>query len=136
MHDVRKTVVLRCALYPLHRFSAKYASESRAASKAKAVAALEEMRARLKEKALTSSSGRRGPRGESGAHCYLIGSGFTYADIVMATALQSVKGVGPPYSRSAGARMQDIIGVGNEYEDLLAWRDELFRRHWSVEEGR
>lgn len=44
---------------------------------------------------------------------YILGEGFTYADIVMAVAMQPVKPVGPPYSKQAGAHALVDLLPGN-----------------------
>jgi glutathione S-transferase len=61
---------------------------------------------------------------------YLLGT-FTYADIVMATLLQGVSPVSEDYIRLGPAtrRVWTRTELAAEFADLLAWRDELYRRH-------
>lgn len=51
---------------------------------------------------------------------YILGDGFTYADIVMAVAMQPVKPVGPPYSKQAGARALVDLLPGNTCKGAAA----------------
>jgi len=68
----------------------------------------------------------------SGGH-YLLGAarGFSYADIVMATSLQGVKPVEHPSfpMRPATRAAWTSSSLVEEFQDLLAWRDRIYREH-------
>jgi glutathione S-transferase len=66
----------------------------------------------------------------AGGSSYLLGS-FTYADIVMAVLLQSVVPVVQPHIPLGPAtrRVWTSPVLAAEFADLVAWRDQLYRRH-------
>ena len=61
---------------------------------------------------------------------YLLGA-FSYADIVMATTLQSVSPVDKRYIRLGGATQKAWTQkeLAAEFADLITWRDQLYARH-------
>jgi glutathione S-transferase len=60
---------------------------------------------------------------------YILGE-LSYADIVMAAALQFVKPVDPRYIKlgPASARAWTDLELCDRYRDLLDWRDALYAR--------
>mmetsp|Transcript_36218 Transcript_36218/g.80591 ORF Transcript_36218/g.80591 Transcript_36218/m.80591 type:complete len:280 (-) Transcript_36218:391-1230(-) len=105
------------ALWGARRFAAKYARESGGSSKEKALAALEELRSALQRSKFS----------------YILGDKFSYADIVMAAALQMVLPVGPPYSASLAGRPVQLVELEKQFGELLPWRDRVFKQHWPLE---
>lgn len=62
---------------------------------------------------------------------YLLGEQFSYADIIGATVLQGVRPVDDAYL-PLGPATRDVwtfAELAAEYDDLLRWRDDLYRRH-------
>jgi glutathione S-transferase len=62
---------------------------------------------------------------------YLVGDTFSYADIVMAAALQVVSPVDERYMRRLPGSDRDMDGgeLGRRYQGLIEWRDELYDKH-------
>lgn len=62
---------------------------------------------------------------------YLLGDTFSYADIVMAVALQMVSPVDERYMRRLPGLGAETDGgeLRRRYQDLLEWRDELYEKH-------
>jgi hypothetical protein len=54
------------------------------------------------------------------------------ADICVATALQFIDSVDAKYVRLPGSTREAFKNpaLANEFKDLLAWRDNLFEKHW------
>jgi glutathione S-transferase len=67
---------------------------------------------------------------QQGGGPYLLGK-FSYADIVMATALQGIAPVADEYIRLGPAtrRIWTQPQLAHEYRDLVEWRDDLYRNH-------
>ncbi|MEZ4449190.1 MAG: glutathione S-transferase family protein [Nannocystaceae bacterium] len=66
-----------------------------------------------------------------GESSYLVGGAFTYADIILASALQGVLPVEDRYIRMGPAtrRAWTQPALAREYADLLEWRERLYRDH-------
>jgi len=63
---------------------------------------------------------------------YLVGDGFTYADIAMALTLQQVSPVDPRYivrMSGLGPAGMNIDTFTLRHADLIAWRDALYAQH-------
>lgn len=63
---------------------------------------------------------------------YLLGSEFTYADVTTAVSMQFVE---PPAERycslgPASRGCWTTPDLAKDYADVLAWRDDVYRRHW------
>jgi glutathione S-transferase len=112
------------AAFGVRRTLRKYGATGLASPEheAELVAVLDELRARL----------GRGP--SSGAELgYLVGGGFTYADISAAQVLLFVLPVAPTYRavRIAAASREcfEHPTLSRAFRDLAAWRDALYARH-------
>lgn len=66
-----------------------------------------------------------------GAGRYLVGDGFSYADVAMATALQFIAPVDDRYVQLGPAtrRAWTHPALAVEFRDLLAWRDDMYQVH-------
>lgn len=111
---------LRSLLRPVTRFSMKWFAkkyglrfDQRETQLAKLRAALLELRAALAK-----------------GSPYLLGS-FSYADIVMASALQGVSPVDDRYIRLGPATRLTwtLPELATEFSDLITWRDRLYAQH-------
>ena len=61
---------------------------------------------------------------------YLLGDTFSYADIVMAVAVQIVSPVDERYMKKLpGADAVDNSELARRYPSLIEWRDELYEKH-------
>jgi glutathione S-transferase len=119
---------LRVLLRPVARHAMGWFGRKWGVRTEEAPAALAAVRAELL--GLREALARRGGK-------YLLGGGFSYADILMATVLQGVRPVEDrairlgPATRQAWTR-EELAG---EFGDLLAWRDGLYARHRWPQQG-
>jgi glutathione S-transferase len=111
---------LRSLLRPVTRFSMKWFAKKYGLRTDQREAQLTRLRAALTELRQALASGSP----------YVLGS-FSYADIVMASALQGVTPVDNRYIRLGPGtrRAWTLPEIATEFSDLLAWRDRLYALH-------
>ncbi|EIE23059.1 hypothetical protein COCSUDRAFT_53495 [Coccomyxa subellipsoidea C-169] len=98
----------------LNQFSSKYEDVSSAASLEKTKAVLRDL-----QEAIKANGG------------YVLGS-FTYADIAMAVAVQTIEPVGPPFTKLSDEARAALTHqeLKAEFGELVAWRDQIFQKHF------
>lgn len=111
---------LRSLLRPVTRFSMKWFAKKYGLRLDQREAQLAKLRAALTQLRTALASGSP----------YVLGS-FSYADIVLASALQGVSPVDDRYIRlGPGTRLTwTIPELATEFSDLIAWRDRLYAQH-------
>ncbi|KAG2434237.1 hypothetical protein HXX76_007962 [Chlamydomonas incerta] len=108
------------------RLATKYRAEGSSTSLAQALEVLREA-----QSVLRAQGGGGSLRGR-----YLVGGGFTYADIAIAVASQTVKPLGPPYATSPRPPLPQFQAYQEEFADLLEWRDGVFAQFWPMDSER